>query len=555
MKRRDFIATTASLVAASSVGGCKSAPPLAGEILGPDMALGHAFRDGAISGNNKNSKNSKSGNNVSNEVIDKPIVIIGGGIAGLSAAWALQRAGIHDFALLEMESSLGGNSRFSESAITAYPWGAHYIPLPTREAVEERALLADLGILTAGIDSDTPTYDERFLTHAPHERLFERGLWHDGLQPKATGDVRANNEIARFKAFTETLKSAKGNDGRRVFAIPIAYASRDPQWLALDRITMHDWLLANDYQSEALHWMVNYGCRDDYGTDYKHASAWAGLHYFACRAAGATNADSESVLTWPEGNGYVVKQLEKRLPKGAQVHAMATSVLPQQTHVLVHGFIPSQKTTITYRAQQVIWAAPLFIAQRAIQGLSPSWMQAFQGRSYAPWLTANLHVNELPLSRGDASIAWDNVLMQSPALGYVVATHQHLKSTRGASVLTYYMPLSDEPPKAARQRLVDTPWRSWADAIMLDLSFPHADIRNITTRLDVWRNAHAMTRPEPGVLWGGADGNIARDQLFKAPERIHFAHSDLSGLSLFEEANFHGVRAGQAVAKLMATKI
>ena len=53
-------------------------------------------------------------------------------MAGLSAAWRLQRRGFSDFVLLEMEPSAGGNSRWGENEITAYPWAAHYVPVPER---------------------------------------------------------------------------------------------------------------------------------------------------------------------------------------------------------------------------------------------------------------------------------------------------------------------------------------------------------------------------------------------------------------------------------------
>ena len=58
------------------------------------------------------------------------VVIVGGGIAGLSAAWRLHKRGFHDFVLLEMNDQAGGNSRWGENEITAYPWAAHYVPVP-----------------------------------------------------------------------------------------------------------------------------------------------------------------------------------------------------------------------------------------------------------------------------------------------------------------------------------------------------------------------------------------------------------------------------------------
>ena len=43
-------------------------------------------------------------------------------------------------------------------------------------------------------------------------------------------------------------------------------------------------------------------------------------------------------------------------------------------------------------------------------------------------------------------------------------------------------------------------------------------------------------------------GRAAARRSAARPERgIHFAHSDLSGLALFEEAFYHGVRAAEEV--------
>jgi hypothetical protein len=51
-----------------------------------------------------------------------------------------------------------------------------------------------------------------------------------------------------------------------------------------------------------------------------------------------------------------------------------------------------------------------------------------------------------------------------------------------------------------------------------------------------------MVRPETGFVWGGAP-----QQARRSLGRVHFAHSDLSGLALIEEAHFHGVRAADEV--------
>jgi hypothetical protein len=49
-----------------------------------------------------------------------------------------------------------------------------------------------------------------------------------------------------------------------------------------------------------------------------------------------------------------------------------------------------------------------------------------------------------------------------------------------------------------------------------------------------------MIRPLPGRLWGGA-----RSAFETGAGNIRFAHADVSGLSLFEEANYRGVLAAE----------
>ena len=103
------------------------------------------------------------------------VLIVGGGISGLSAAWRLANAGVDDFLVLEIDSEPGGNSRAGQSPMVAYPWGAHYLPLPTKESVHVRRLLAELGVLQGDPAAEKPHYDERFLCATPQERVYRNG--------------------------------------------------------------------------------------------------------------------------------------------------------------------------------------------------------------------------------------------------------------------------------------------------------------------------------------------------------------------------------------------
>ena len=82
----------------------------------------------------------------------------------------------------------------------------------------------------------------------------------------------------------------------------------------------------------------------------------------------------------------------------------------------------------------------------------------------------------------------------------------------------------------------------WAEVALADLSVAHPDLRELTTRVDVMRWGHAMARPEPGTVWAPN-----RRRAAEPVGRIHFAHTDLSRVALFEEALYHGVRAAEEV--------
>ena len=68
--------------------------------------------------------------------------------------------------------------------------------------------------------------------------------------------------------------------------------------------------------------------------------------------------------------------------------------------------------------------------------------------------------------------------------------------------------------------------------------------RERVRRIDVMLWGHAMVRPRPGLIWGGA-----RQEAALPRGRIHPAHSDLSGMALFEEAQYRGVLAAETVMR------
>ncbi len=515
---------------AAALAGCAPSgkPPLPpGELFGMNHALGHRLRDGNFPAP---SETRKTG-----------VLIVGGGISGLSAAWRLAQAGVDDFLLLEMDSEPGGNSRAGQSPLVAYPWGAHYLPLPGMEATLVRELLAELNVLQGDPLAERPTYDERFLCATPQERVYRHGLWEEGLMPHLGIDAGEREQQRRFHERMEALKQARGRDGRRAFVIPMELSSFDPEWRALDRISFGQWLTTNGFTAPSLHWLANYATRDDYGTAHDQTSAWAGLHYFACRNGEAANAAPDSVLTAPEGNAWLVRGLASHAAGRIVTDALVWRMRESRSNVAVDVLLGAK--TVRFEARQLIWAAPAFVLPHVWPAMPGELKAAALAGDYAPWLTANLHLADFPEERHGAPPAWDNVFYDSPGLGYVTATHQLIRRRLSGTVFTYYRALHDVAPAEGRRLLLETPREAWAEGILAELERVHPDIRRLTTRLDIFRNGHAMRRPLPGSLFDSQREKLAD---FRHP-RIALAHADLSGFSLFEEAQYRGAVAAEQV--------
>jgi len=465
--------------------------------------LGHQLRDGLAA--------------TPRETRRASIVIVGAGIAGLSAAWRLDARGLHDFALLEMEATPGGNARWGENETTAFPWGAHYVPLPGPTGGLVRELFTDLGVC------DGQTWDERHLVHAPKERLFIHGRWQEGLEPAVGPTRRDRDQMARFDDRVAALRAS----GR--FTVPLAAGlgarSSAP---AEDRLSMAAWLDDQGLDSPWLRWMVDYACRDDYGALSSDVSAWAALHYFVARES------DDGPLTWPEGNGWIVRRLRERV--GGRLHANQLVYRIARDGRAWQVLTPS----VRWRADSVIVAAPLLVATRVVDAAPRVDI------TYSPWFVANLTLDRWPRER-ELSVAWDNVIFDSRSLGYVVATHQHLRQHMPRTVWTSYWALAYLSPGAARRWLLQADWATLAEQVLNDLARAHPDIRDCVTRVDILRLGHAMVRPTPGFLQAAARaiGQRGQDGLF-------YAHSDLSGLPLFEEAQFQGVTAADAAVRLLA---
>ncbi|WP_312779611.1 FAD-dependent oxidoreductase [Acidovorax temperans] len=551
MQRRHFLGSAAAALLA----GCQPPPPaLEFAFAGIDLERGHALRDLLAQGPLP----------APTLVRRAQVIIAGGGVAGLAAARSLRLAGVHDFALLELEDTPGGNSRAGAVNGVACPLGAHYLPVPGDHAPEVQDLLEELGLRqrVAG----RWQYDERHLCHSPQERLYFEREWQEGLLPvQGVGEAT----LEQYRRFSRAVAAASraARFTMPQFAALDAKTGLAPAHKALDAMTFEAWLQQQGLDDAHLRWYLDYCCRDDYGAGMARVSAWAGLHYFASRhgfhAPGeAVAEDREGVLTWPEGNGWLTQQLAAPLKAQGQLQT-GTSVLriaETRRGVEVDAFNHHSGNVERWQAPRCIVALPVFVAARVVQNPPAFLAQAAQRLQWAPWAVTNIHLNAPLADRPGAAPAWDNVIYgdSNPGgLGYVDASHQKLDPRPGPTVLTYYQALGDVAD--ARQQLATQGAEHWGRAALAALAGPHPDVLQRATRAQVTRYGHAMSIPVPGVQTFLSqiglqappgkrklllNGERQRALPTPATARLAFAHSDWSGYSVFEEAFTRGHAAG-----------
>ena len=140
-------------------------------------------------------------------------------------------------------------------------------------------------------------------------------------------------------------------------------------------------------------------------------------------------------------------------------------------------------------------------------------------------------------------LSWDNVVYQEPGLGYVVSTHQDIRQRPPEkTVFSAYVALSDRTPEQARKWMMAATPQELIDLASVDLKTAYG-----------WKFAPCVERVDitlRGPRHGRALARLSQQRAARRRCAMHdgaitFAHADLSGFSVFEEAAWWGIAAAK----------
>lgn len=524
--RRGFLKGAAAGIAFSTVGCSEQsvdgiARSVDGSLTGADRKRGHKVKENEGHAEIKSRRKIKT-------------LIVGGGVAGLSCAYELNNKGYKDFILLELEEKVGGNARSGKNEYSKYPLGAHYITPAGSENKELLRFHQDIGLIDEISSEGDPSYNYKHSIFHPVERIFTGKQWLVGegdLYEVMTKEEQLQQH--KFSRLVEKMTNAKGVDERYAFIIPSDMSSRDENYTKLDRISFAEYLANEGLNALPLMWYLDYCCRDDFGLGIEKISAWAGLHYFCSRKASKNAGGGPLLFTWSEGNNWLVNKLREPVSDKCYTGMTAQKVVKVDGSYEVYCHDHNENTSIIIECESIVMATPKMVNQHVLRGIK----EYKEIPEYAPWVVATLTVENF-----DQDMAWDNFNYLGQGLGYINDQHKTRNYEHKKQVITYYWPISHIDSKIARRWMLTRSRSDWNYDILKDLESMHPGIAKKVERIDVHLWGHGMASPTTGSLWSGN-----REDDNKSIGKIHFAHSDMSGMSIFEEAFYWGNLAAKKV--------
>lgn len=424
----------------------------------------------------------------------RDVVIIGGGIAGLTAAWRLRH---RDVLLLEASDRVGGRMRSERHGDYWLNYGAHLFPAPgslvdtiaTELALETVPVWGSMMGLAVGDTKLTSGPVESYPLRLPLSPADRIGFALRGL--KVQRAVAGYHRIARPR----TDESPAGTRAR-----VLAYE---------DERTFGEFLGSMSPRVESI-----FACASHRATaELDELSAGCGIGLFALVWGGKGSLIARNMLG---GTGRLPQAIGERLGARVRVDAPAAAIRDDGDALIVEHGDPTDATgSHRVRARQVILAAQAPFAARLARDVAPAAADALGRMSYGAFLNVALATKE------HAAMPWDGIYaMATPGRAFDMFTNQaHAlrregPRRRGGSLMLFAgghgaAELAEQPDAAIAGRFVDDLVRMYPEAkgVVEDASVQRWPLGNVFAR----PGRRHLQQPLEGALGTGRNLHLAGD--------------------------------------------
>ena len=440
-------------------------------------------------------------------------LIVGGGIAGLSAAYQLRDT---DFQLYELSDRLGGSASYDSYKDAFFTTGAHYDPAyPDYYGQDALKALQELKVI--GKNTSNGLYgfvDREFIIPTEREsRCYENGAIREEVLPEEHPNT------------TDLLQLIQKYVGK----MPMPIRLVDDELWGLNKLTFEAFLKQeiSDLDTEWLRY-VDYAMLDDYGGTSKEVSALAGIHYYACRPYYSQKVET---LSAPEGNYYFAQKMISQIPQERlSIDHLIRSIHDDNGTLLVDVVDVKNKTQRTIQADKVIYAGQ----KHAVKYIYAQDAHLFAQNKSTPWLIANVIFKENTVFKNPAFWQNDMVTDQHSFLGFVDSKSQ--SGTTRRNFTCYYCFAPDQRAELQTWTEDKATMRKMANQTIAHLStYFGEDVTDLVEHVQFKARGHAMPIPVPNYC--------QKEPLLSTHPNIAYAGVDTGRLPLFFEALDSGIQA------------
>lgn len=499
MNRRLFIKISSFSLLPLLNDGCRQRDKTGFEItVHNDMPVGHLTHE--------------SNDYTTGDKLQTDFLVIGGGLAGLSAAYELRDK---DYILIELSDRLGGTSTAESYKGLIMAQGAHYdLAYPDYFGKEGIKLLESLGIIKYNAFSKLYDFTDRHYLIDPRikENCLCKGTYRDDVLPEGPERIR----------FSNILREYTGS-----MPLPTRLIREDLRYL--NNESFLDFLEERMELSRDMKTGIDYNMRDDYGASSEHISALAGIHYYACRPY---YTQPVPLLSPPEGNYYFVRKIAEVLDKNRiLLQHLGMSIQKTGEGFETRVADVQQKKIHTIRSNRIVYAGQ----KHALEYVFPEDYAIFQDIEYAPWMIVNLVLK----SREAYDAYWQNEMpgRHPHLIGFVDASAQNIQDESNHTFISVYYNLRPEERELLEGiELIAS--KIAEDSMKYVGEFFGKKISNMVEKVFIKVMGHAMPIPAPGYLFN--DRNDNREE-----ENLVYAGVDNSRLPLLFEAIDSGIMAAE----------